>query len=78
MSWYLSGLDFQIEHPIFQNICHIHYPAIAGIIKTTAEEYGLTYNLKPNVWSARGSHFRRLKELGTVSKPPATLTNMAG
>ena len=74
MSWYIGGLDFQIEHHIFQNICHIHYPAIAGIIKTTAEEYGFPYNLKPNVWSALGSHFRRLKELGTVSQPPSALS----
>ena len=69
-SWYIGGLDFQIEHHIFQNICHVHYPAIAGIIKTTAEEYGFTYNLKPNVLSALASHYRRLKELG---KPDATL-----
>ncbi len=76
-SWYIGGLDFQIEHHIFQNICHIHYPAIAGIIKTTAEEYGFTYNLKPNVFSALASHFRRLKELGNVKNPPATFANMA-
>jgi linoleoyl-CoA desaturase len=76
-SWYIGGLDFQIEHHIFQNICHVHYPAIAGIIKTTAEEYGFTYNLKPNVFSALASHFRRLKELGNVRKPPANLTRMA-
>ena len=73
-SWYIGGLDFQIEHHIFQNICHVHYPAIAGIIKTTAEEYGFTYNLKPNVLSALASHYRRLKELGNVRKPDATLT----
>ena len=76
-SWYIGGLDFQIEHHIFQNICHVHYPAIAGIIKSTAEEYGFTYNLKPNVFSALASHFRRLKELGNVTKPPASFTNMA-
>jgi len=76
-SWYIGGLDFQIEHHIFQNICHVHYPAIAKIIKTTAEEYGFTYNLKPNVFSALASHFRRLKELGNIKKPPATLIDMA-
>ena len=76
-SWYIGGLDFQIEHHIFQNICHVHYPAIASIIKETAEEYGFTYNLKPNVFSALASHFRRLKELGNVKTPPPTLTNIA-
>ena len=76
-SWYIGGLDFQIEHHIFQNICHVHYPAIAGIIKSTAEEYGFVYNLKPNAFSALASHFRRLKELGSITKPPETLTGMA-
>ena len=76
-SWYIGGLDFQIEHHIFQNICHIHYPAIAGIVKSTAEEYGFTYNLKSNAFSALASHFRRLKELGSIRKPHETFTGMA-
>ena len=76
-SWYIGGLDFQIEHHIFQNICHVHYPAIATIIKDTAEEYGFVYNLKPNVFKALGSHFRRLKELGTLRTPPAMHAGMA-
>jgi linoleoyl-CoA desaturase len=63
-SWYIGGLDFQIEHHLFQNICHVHYPAIASIVQTTAKEYGFTYNLKSNVFRALASHFRRLKELG--------------
>ncbi|MGB5437658.1 MAG: acyl-CoA desaturase [Maribacter sp.] len=75
-SWYIGGLDFQIEHHIFQNICHVHYPVIADIIKKTAEEYGFTYNLKPSVFSALASHFRRLRELGTM-KPPTSLPNLA-
>ncbi len=63
-SWYIGGLDFQIEHHLFQNICHVHYPAIAPIIKATAEKYGFNYNLKPSVFHALASHFRRLRELG--------------
>ena len=76
-SWYIGGLDFQIEHHIFQNICHVHYPAIATIIKETAEEYGFTYNLKPNVFKALASHFRRLKELGSMRMVPPTPRGMA-
>jgi len=76
-SWYIGGLDFQIEHHLFQNICHVHYPAIANIIKKTAEEYGFNYNLKPNVFSALASHFRRLKELGNERKTPKKMASMA-
>lgn len=63
-SWYIGGLDFQIEHHLFQNISHVHYPKIAGIVKKTAEEFGFTYNLKPSMFHALASHYRRLKELG--------------
>lgn len=63
-SWYIGGLDFQIEHHLFQNISHVHYPKIASIVKKTAEEFGFTYNLKPNMLQALASHYRRLKELG--------------
>jgi linoleoyl-CoA desaturase len=42
----------------------------------TSEEYGFTYNLKPNVFSALASHFRRLKELGNERNPSTTLASM--
>ncbi|TXN37823.1 acyl-CoA desaturase [Flagellimonas hymeniacidonis] len=64
LSWYIGGLDYQVEHHMFTNICHIHYSAIAPIIEGTAKEFGFTYNLKPNVFSALASHYRRLRELG--------------
>jgi linoleoyl-CoA desaturase len=63
-SWYIGGLDYQIEHHLFQNISHVHYHAIAPIVEATAKEYGITYNLKPSVYKAFASHYRRLKELG--------------
>lgn len=65
LSWYIGGLDYQIEHHLFPNISHVHYPAIAPIVQATATEYGYTYNLKPTVIHALASHYRRLKELGT-------------
>ena len=70
LSWYIGGLDFQIEHHLFQNICHIHYPAIAPIVQATAEKYGFKYNLKPTIFHALASHFRRLKELGRLEPIP--------
>ena len=72
LSWYIGGLDFQIEHHLFQNICHVHYAAIASIVQNTAKEYGIIYNLKSNIFSALASHFRRLKELGRESMPLET------
>lgn len=64
LNWYIGGLNFQIEHHLFPNICHIHYRKIAPIVEKTANEFGFTYNLKPTFMNALGSHIRRLKELG--------------
>ncbi|MDH5379932.1 MAG: fatty acid desaturase, partial [Cyclobacteriaceae bacterium] len=65
LNWYVGGLNFQIEHHLFPNICHIHYKNIAPIVEKTANEYGFYYNLKPSFANALASHFRRLKELGS-------------
>lgn len=64
LNWYAGGLNFQIEHHLFPNICHVHYRSIAPIVEKTAKEFGLAYNLKPTFANAFRSHVRRLKELG--------------
>ena len=64
LNWFIGGLNFQIEHHLFPNICHIHYRKISPIVERTAHEFGLTYNLKPTFFNALASHVRRLKELG--------------
>ncbi|MBA3680362.1 MAG: acyl-CoA desaturase [Bacteroidetes bacterium] len=64
LSWYVGGLNFQIEHHLFPNICHIHYKKIAPIVEETAKEFGLQYNIKPTFRNALLSHIYRLKELG--------------
>ena len=64
LSWYLGGLNFQIEHHLFPNICHIHYSNIAPIVQQTAKEFGYNYNVQPTFRSALLSHIRRLKQLG--------------
>jgi linoleoyl-CoA desaturase len=64
LNWYVGGLNFQIEHHLFPQICHIHYRKIAPIVEKTAREYGIVYHLKPTFRNALRSHVRRLKELG--------------
>jgi len=64
LSWYLGGLNFQVEHHLFPNICHVHYKQIAPIVQQTAKEFGYNYNLQPSFRSALLSHIRRLKQLG--------------
>jgi linoleoyl-CoA desaturase len=64
LNWYVGGLNFQIEHHLFSNICHIHYRKIAPIVQQTALEFGYVYNVKPTFLNALNSHIKRLKELG--------------
>ena len=63
-TWYLGGLNFQIEHHLFSRMCHIHYPAISNIVKKTCREFAIPYICYPTVWSAIGAHYRFLKALG--------------
>lgn len=67
LSWYVGGLNFQIEHHLFPKICHVHYPKIAPIVKQTAQEFGLTYRENPTFWSALRSHIAALKRFGGIS-----------
>jgi len=64
LSWYIGGLNFQIEHHLFPQICHVHYHNIAPIVEQTAKEFGINYNLKPSFINAISSHRNRMKELG--------------
>jgi len=64
MSWYIGGLNFQIEHHLFPNICHIHYKNISKIVKQTAIEYNLPYYSYATFYTAVRDHFKLLKKLG--------------
>jgi len=63
-SWMIGGLNFQIEHHLFPNICHVHYPKIASIVKNTAAEFNLPYNVQKSFRSAVVQHFNLLHALG--------------
>ena len=67
-SWYVGGLNLQVEHHLFPNICHVHYRKISSIVKATAEEFNLPYKSYDTFREAIVGHTRLLKELG---KQPA-------
>ncbi len=68
LNWYIGGLNFQIEHHLFPHVCHVHYPKIAHIVKQTAEDFQLNYNVKPTFLKALKSHISMLKTLGQPAK----------
>ena len=64
VNWYVGGLNFQVEHHLFPNICHIHYPAIAEIVKKTAAEFELPYREYRKLSDALKAHTDYLLRMG--------------
>jgi linoleoyl-CoA desaturase len=64
LSWYIGGLNFQIEHHLFPQICHVNYPALAPLVEQTCHEFGLRYSANPTFRAGVASHFRWLRRMG--------------
>ncbi len=64
LTWYLGGLNFQVEHHLFPRICHVNYPALSRIVEDTCREYGVTYNSYGSFFSGLKSHYNWLRTLG--------------
>jgi len=64
LSWYVGGLNYQIEHHLFPRVCSAHYPSISPIVQTAAAEYGVPYNDQATLLGAIRSHYRMLRKLG--------------
>jgi linoleoyl-CoA desaturase len=64
VNFLVGGLNFQIEHHLFPQICHIHYPKIAPIVEATAREFNVPYIDNPTFGKALKSHYRMLKHFG--------------
>ena len=70
LSWYVGGLNYQVEHHLFPNVCHVHYRKLAPIVQQTAKEFGLPYKSKDTFLQAVVAHAKLMKELG--AKPEFT------
>lgn len=64
LTWWMGALNFQIEHHLFTNICHVHLPAIAPIVEETARKFGVKYNVSERYSTAFIAHVRMLRKLG--------------
>lgn len=64
LSWFVGGLNYQIEHHLFSGICHVHYRKLAPIVRSTMESFGLVYQVQPSFLSAMRGHAKMLKKLG--------------
>ena len=64
LGWYVGGLNFQVEHHLFADVCHVHYPALAQVVEAICLEHGVPYRSQPTLRAALAAHFRLLRTLG--------------
>jgi len=77
LTWYVGGLNFQVEHHLFPKVCSVHYPAIQSIVKDVARECGVPYIENPTFGGAVRSHWRMLRRLGTGEQQQAEVAAAA-
>ena len=70
ISYVVGGLNFQVEHHLFPNISHIHYPKVSKIVEATAKEVNLPYHTGKSFWGALAAHTKMLYTLGRVELIP--------
>lgn len=67
LSFYVGGLNFQIEHHLLPHVCHVNYPRLAPIVRATCEEFGIRYTSYTTWREAFACHLRELRLLGRES-----------
>jgi fatty acid desaturase len=63
-TWFIGGLNFQIEHHLFPRVCHAHYPALSKIVERVCLKHGVRYVAHATAGKALRSHYRWLRLLG--------------
>lgn len=72
ITWFVGGLNFQVEHHLFPNICSVHYYKLSRVVEAKAREFGITYHNNHTFFGAIRSHFRTLSRLSRPDAEQAT------
>ena len=64
LSWFLGGLNFQIEHHLFPRICHVHYRRLSRLVERACKEFGVRYAAHRSFMAGLASHFRWIRRMG--------------
>jgi linoleoyl-CoA desaturase len=78
LGWYVGGLNFQVEHHLLPDVCHVHYPALAPVVEATCLAHGVPYRAQPTLRAAIAAHYRFLRALGRRSAAPLTAVERPG
>lgn len=64
-NWWMSYLNFQIEHHLFPSMPQFRHPQIAPRVKQLFEKHGLVYDVR-DYWTCMADTFRNLHVVGQV------------
>ena len=64
----IGGLNYQVEHHVLPDVCHVHYKKLTKIVSETAQEYGMPYHVKKSFVRAIWDHTMMLRLLGKKQK----------
>jgi len=83
LTWFVGGLNHQVEHHLFPRIGHRHYPALAAVVREVCARHGVRPHDHATLGSALAAHVGHLYRLGRpvldqapdrrLSLPPLTL-----
>lgn len=62
--WAIGGLNYQVEHHVLPDVCHVHYKDLSKIVQETAHEFGMPYHVKKSIFQAIIDHTKMLRMLG--------------
>lgn len=65
VTWFVGGLNHQIEHHLFPKVCSVHYPSLSGIVRSVAFRHGIPYHENRTFRGAVASHLRTLRVMGS-------------
>lgn len=57
-----------MEHHLFPQISHVHYPQISAIVEQTCRDCQVPFRTHPSFLAGVASHYRWLRRMG---QPPA-------
>lgn len=67
LTWFVGGLNFQIEHHLFPQVCHVHYPALSKLVQDCCRDFGLKYKEHRTFFAGLISHYRWLRTMGQAA-----------
>ena len=65
VTWFLGGLNFQVEHHLFPRVSHVHYPKLHTIVVNICNKYNLPHHEYKTVLRAINAHVQQLKTVGS-------------